>query len=204
MKIITTIMLLLGSVLLLGCDNDNDAPPPPPPDPGHVKVFLTNIAYRPDFQGLTGLTGLTGADTMCSEAANLQGNTGSWTAWLSDNTADAVDRIFDGGVPYQTIDGTVVANNLADLTDGTLAAPINIDQAGNEVTNELEVWSATGADGKYSTQGTCVNWATLTPGTFAGIGVAGETDATWTNKGGGHDCAIGYNRLYCFANVVSP
>ena len=158
-------MLLFGSVLLLGCDNSNDDPPPP--DTSHVKVFLSNIAYRPGDLG-----GLGGADIKCSDAAHLQGNTGDWTAWLSDNTADAVDRIFDsGGRPYQTIDGTIIANNLADLTDGTLDAPINIDQGGNPVTNELEVWSATGADGKYSGQGTCVNWATSTPGCLCGCAV---------------------------------
>jgi hypothetical protein len=199
MKITTAFMLLLGSSLLVGCGDDDEHDPP---DTSHVKVFLTGIAYRPDFGGAGGLAG---ADTACTTAANLQGNTGTWTAWLSDNTANAVDRILDsGGRSYQTIDGTVVATSLADLTDGLLDAPIVIDEAGNTVLNELGVWSATATDGKYSTQGTCVNWATLTPGTKAGIGVAGETGEKWTIDGGGQDCATGYNRLYCFANVVSP
>jgi hypothetical protein len=195
MKITTAFMLLLGTSLLVGCGSDDDDDPV---DTSHVKVFLTSIAYLPASFG-----NLDGADTACSDAAHLQGNAGNWTAWLSDNTADAVDRIFDsGGKPYQTIDGTIIADNLADLTDGTLDAPIIIDEAGNEVTFELDVWSATDANGQYSTQGTCVNWSDPAPGK-AGIGTAGATDEKWTNKGGGDDCDTGYNRLYCFAQVVS-
>ena len=193
MKIITTIMLLLGSVLLLGCDNDNDAAPIT-----DVKVFLSSQKFAG-----SSLRGLDGADTFCTRAANDQGQAGTWTAWLSDNTANAVDRIFDGGVPYQTIDGTVVANNLADLTDGTLAAAIEIDEAGNTVTFDFEVWSATNTDGTYSGQGTCVNWADKTAGLVAGIGIAGQTDATWTNTGGGQLCDESFNRLYCFADAGS-
>jgi hypothetical protein len=198
MKITNALLLLFTSTLLLGCGDDDD--PPPPVDTSHVKVFLTGVAYRPNFGG----GGLGEADAACTAAANLQGNTGSWTAWLSDNTGNAVDRILDsGGKPYQTIDGTVVATSLADLTDGLLDAPIVIDEAGNTVLNELGVWSATATDGQYSTQGTCTTWTIVTPGNVAGIGVAGETGEKWTIEGGGQDCATGYNRLYCFADVIS-
>jgi hypothetical protein len=156
--------------------------------------------------------GLAAADAACTTAANLQGNPGTWTAWLSDNGGssapgddlNAVDRILDsGGKPYQTIDGTVVATSLADLTDGLLDAPIIIDEAGNTLTNQLAVWSATGADGKYSGQGTCARWTDVTTTNQAAIGIAGEIGEKWTIEGGGQDCAAGYNRLYCFADVIS-
>ena len=151
-----------------------------------MKVFLSGDAFRGNVLG-----GLGGANTLCTDAAHTQGNSGDWTAWLSDNTADAVDRIFDAGRPYQTLDGTIIANNLADLTDGTLDAPIMIDEAGNEITgNAREVWSATGADGTYTGQGTCKNWADPDPTLVAGIGDAGETDEKWTNVGGGNNCNL--------------
>ncbi len=196
MKILTACILLSSSVLLLGCDNSNDDAPPAPPIT-HVKVFLSSQSFAGD-----SLPGLDGADTRCTRAANDQGQTGTWTAWLSDNTANAVDRIFDGGVPYQTLDGTVVANNLADLTDGTLAAAIVIDEMGNTVGSDFQVWSATDPDGIYRGQGTCVNWADSTPGLDAGIGIAGQTDATWTKEGGSNPCDT-FNRLYCFADAGS-
>jgi hypothetical protein len=196
MKILTACILLSSSVLLLGCDSSNDPAPPPT---GHVKVFLSSQIWMAG-----NLRGLDGAAEFCRRAADAQGNTGTWTAWLSDKTGNAVDRILDsGGRPYQTLDGTIIANNLADLTDGTLAAPIVIDEMGSTVGSDFEVWSATGIDGKWSTQGTCINWADSSPG-FAGIGVAGQTDATWTIEGGGNPCDSATNRLYCFADVVSP
>ena len=195
MKILTAFILLFGSVLLLGCDNSNDPAPPPT---GHVKVFVSSQTFAG-----SSLRGLDGADEFCRRAADAQGQTGTWTAWLSDNTANAVDRILDsGGRPYQTIDGTVVANDIADLTDGTLAAAIVIDEMGNTVSSDFDVWSATDTDGTYKGQGTCVNWDDSSPGLVAGIGIAGQTDATWTNAGGGQSCDT-FNRIYCFADAGS-
>jgi hypothetical protein len=199
----------LGSSLLVGCGSDGD-----PPDTSHVKVFLTMQAFRPNFNAVAA-TGLDSADFKCSEAAHNQGSSGTWTAWLSDNGGspdpaddlNAVDRIFDsGGKPYKTIDGTIIANNLADLTDGTLDAPIIIDEAGNEVNDSFgtEVWSATDANGKYSGQGTCARWTDVaTLNQTAAIGVGGATDEKWTKEGGGNSCDQGYNRLYCFADFIS-
>ena len=180
MKIIYAFMLLFGSVLLLGCDDDEEIPPPPPTE--HVKVFLTSTAHdgnfivNPPFP-----TGLEGADATCTEVAHLAGQTGDWTAWLSDQTNDAADRILDGGVPYKLLEGTIVANNKADLLDGTLVNPILIDESGNTVNGAFEVWTATAADGTNPGVGSCLNWTTADPGQTGLIGVADAVDATWTD-----------------------
>ena len=48
-------------------------------------------------------------------------------AWLSDSTASPSTRFTRSSVPYVLPDGTtVVANNWADLTHGTLQFPINL------------------------------------------------------------------------------
>jgi len=185
-------MLLFGSVLLLGCDDAEDAPP----DVGYVKVFLTTFAYA----GNRG--GLAGADTNCTEAAHNAGQTGDWTAWLSDNTTNAADRIVDGGARYQLLNGTVVANNKADLLDGTLDNPILIDEFGNTVNGAFEVWTATAADGINPGVGSCIEWTTADPVQRGQIGRADNTDANWTDVGGGDTCDT-FNRFYCFANVIS-
>jgi len=199
MKIITVFMLLFGSVLLLGCDNSND------PAPGHVKVFLTSLAYDGNFLGapVAFATGLEGADAACTTAATNAGQTGTWTAWLSDQTNDAANRINNGGgAPYQLINGTVIANNMADLLDGTLDAPILIDESGNNVAGALEVWTATAADGINPGAGACQQWITNDVAFFGQIGRADATDAEWTDVGGGNTCDT-FNRLYCFADANS-
>jgi len=195
-------MLLFGSVLLLGCD-DNDAPPPVT---GHVKVFTTSLAYDGNFVGPPATafpTGLAGADDACTTAATGAGQTGTWTAWLSDNATDAADRINNGGgAPYQLINGTVIANNMADLLDGTLDAPILIDESGNTVAGAFQVWTSTAADGINPGVGTCTNWSINDPERFARIGLADAVDRTWSDEGGGNPCSV-FNRLYCFADAIS-
>ena len=199
MKMITTFMLLFASVLLLGCDNSND------PAAGHVKVFLTSAAYDGNFAGapVTFTPALDGADAACTTAAANGGLAGTWTAWLSDRTNDEGKRINNGGgAPYKLINGTVIANNMADLLDGTLAAPILIDESGNNVVGSFEVWTATDADGINPGVGSCLEWTTGDVGERAQIGRADAVDATWTDVGGGDTCDT-FNKLYCFADANS-
>ena len=199
MKILTAFMLLFGSVLLLGCDNEND------PAPGHVKVFVTSLSYDGNFLGAPAAfaTGLEGADAACTDRAAVGGLTGTWTAWLSDQTNDAGNRINNGGgAPYQLINGTRIANNLADLLDGTLAAPINITESGNTIGGAVEVWTATAADGTNPGHGACTQWTVNDVAIRGRIGHADATDATWTDQGGGNTCDV-FNKLYCFADANS-
>ena len=187
-------MLLFASVLLLGCDNSND----PAPDPGHVKVFVTSGAY---LGRLNAGGGLAAADAICTDVATGAGQTGTWTAWLSDSTTNAADRIFDGGTRYQLINGTVIADNMADLLDGTLDAPILIDESGNEG-GSLEVWTGTVADGTNPGVVWCSDWTTEDAAQKGLIGRADRVDATWSSVFA-DDCNL-FNRLYCFADAVTP
>jgi hypothetical protein len=191
MKKLNIYILILGSMLLFGCNDDDDD------GVGHVKVFLTSAAY------LGNRGGLAGADTDCTNAARNGGQPGTWTAWLSDDATNAVDRINDGGGgPYQLINGTVVADDMADLLDGTLDAPILIDESGNTVAGAFEVWTATNADGT-SGAGTCDNWTSSDAGFVALIGRSDAVDDTWTNVNNIVDDCETFNRLYCFADVNS-
>ena len=79
-------------------------------------VFVTSETY-------TGaLGGLDGADALCQERANDAGWPGTFKAWLSDrdtSVSQRFDRVFYG-TPFVRTDGVRVANDWADLTDGTL------------------------------------------------------------------------------------
>jgi len=160
-----------------------------------VQVFVTSLSYDGNFPGLAG------ADTACTTAATNANLPGDWTAWLSDGPTDAVDRILDA--EYQLLDGTVVANNKADLTDGTLDAPINQDEHGNTLSAGFIVWTATDIDGTFGLSGNCVNWTTASNANTAQTGLLDSATATWTDAGGGAPCNTTH-RLYCFADQEVP
>ena len=81
-----------------------------------------------------GATGLEGADNICNDLAQAANLPGTFTAWLSDSTADAKDRVTQSVVPYNRTDGVRVADNFADLTDcgnpDCLQAPIDRNEFG--------------------------------------------------------------------------
>ena len=180
-----------------GC-GDDDSDSGGSGDPGHIKVFVTNGAYTGNFPGGVGLVG---ADASCTDVATAAHLAGTWTAWLSDDTTDAIDRIFDGGTSYQLLNGTTVADSLADLTDGILDSPINRNEWGDRISGSFEVWTSTNADGTRK-MGTCSNWTDGTDSSTAHDGRADRFDAAWTDSGQTEDCDT-FNRLYCFADATS-
>jgi hypothetical protein len=166
--------------------------PPPPPTGDVVSVFVT----RGKFDGNLG--GLAGADDICQAAADAAELGGTdWTAWLSDSTGNAIDRIPDG--QYRLIDGTTqVADDKVDLTDGRLKAGINLNEDGQPWAGV--VWTGTEEDGT-GTGSNCNNW-TDAPSNFGGsFGASGADNSQWTKLP--YDpaqCSEKYH-LYCFGGV---
>ena len=161
-----------------------------------VPVFVTSLEYRGNFPDGDGLAG---ADFQCTELATNAGLEGTWTAWLSTDTVDARDRIADG--EYRLLDGTLVADDKADLTDGTLDAPIIVREDGTPIPGAaLEVWTGTGKDGTNSGLGTCDNWTDNTVASTAQSGRAEAIDEEWTANVVAEEACDIFNRLYCFAN----
>ena len=168
----------------------------PPPSGPVVSVFVTSDMFRGN------LGGLAGADAICqetAEAANLPGT--DWTAWLSDSTGNAIDRIPDG--QYRLVDGTQVADDKADLTDDTgPKVPINLDESGIPVADDF-VWTGTEPDGTATTDpgNNCNNW---TDGSSRFSGDRGNTvtdDDGWTKILDGEALCNDPNYLYCFGGV---
>jgi hypothetical protein len=170
----------------------------PPPADETVTVFVTQTAYQGD------LGGLAGADAICQQRAEAAGLPGTdWTAWLSDDTTNARNRIPRG--EYRRVDGTLVASNRADLFDGELAAPINLNEYGQ--TQASFAWTATNLDGT-GTGNTCNNWTDASseqggcpdPGDpkCGSVGSTSATNAEWTKLNAApFQCSAQYN-LYCF------
>jgi hypothetical protein len=160
-----------------------------------VPAFVTSLSFDGNFGGLDN------ADAQCTTAATDAGLDGTWTAWLSDGSTDAIDRIPDG--EYWLFDGTLVADGKADLTDGMLDNPIIVREDGTAIPGgALEVWTATGANGTNSGQGTCLNWTDNSNANTAQSGLANATDATWTDSGVAEENCDVFNKLYCFADAT--
>jgi hypothetical protein len=168
-----------------------------------VRVFVTSEGFDGN------LGGLAGGDAKCQAAADAaQLGGGPWTAWLSDDLGNAIDRIPDGR--YQLLDDSVIALGKADLTTQKatgdyLRNQIFINENGEEVF--ADVWTGTDDDGALSGVGSCDGDPTLGSGwtvnTESTVGRAGTTDSTnsgWTG-GLGLLCNT-LNRLYCFGTPV--
>lgn len=158
-----------------------------------------------------------GAAVMSPEAADAQCQTyaaeaglplpATYRAWISDSSVDARDRFsYDG--PWVRLDGVLVAENLGDLTDGGLFAPINVDPRGEywgrvppPSTPVIEfAWTGTNVAG-LATGDDCESWSTTFD--FADAGRPEYADKNWTRNTNGvdpqpRDCSTAAG-LYCFS-----
>lgn len=163
------------------------------------RVFITS-------QLTTGaLGGLTGGDALCQSLADAAGLGGVYMAWLSDNLASPSTRFDPSPQPYVLVDGTVIANDFADLIDGTLLAAINLTESGDPapatdpVCSTTTDWVHTGTSSNGQASGTsnCNNWTAVTgPGAWGRSTIA---SGSWTQNcsGGTTNCGE-LASLYCF------
>ena len=112
------------------------------PEPRHV--FVTSTTYNGN------LGGLSGADAKCRTAANSSSSiveNGTYLAWISDGSGSPSTRFTQSPGPYALPDGTIIAANYSDLTDGALAASIDQTEAGDTLPHS-EVWTNTRTNGR--------------------------------------------------------
>lgn len=122
-----------------------------PSTTGDCIVFLTSDEHDGNMGGLDG------ADAICQARAGSASLEGTFKAWLSDSNTSAADRLTHSAVPYIDTRGQLVANDWADLTDGSLQRPITVDQNAYDWDSDAKhcgafillatVWTATTIDG---------------------------------------------------------
>jgi hypothetical protein len=159
------------------------------------KVFVTSGIYNGN------LGGVSGADAKCNALAVDANLTGIYKAWISDSTTSPASSFVKHDGHYVMVDSgaTVVAENWADLTNGTLDNAINIDEHGVGLGFDVikPTWSATDIAGSYVTgSGTCNGWRSPAAEDVGETGSAGLPSQLWTS-GTQRDCNE-FNRLYCF------
>lgn len=168
-------------------------------------VFLTSGAGSGNlgsWAGASGEVGLDAGDAICrtAAAAGHLPDPSSFVAWLSSSSTDARDRLTSSG-PWKRLDAFTVANNLADLTDGSLDTTIHMDEFGHYVNGTPEIATGTLADGTASGLN-CLEW---TNGNFDEDHTGGRPNFAalpdWTEFTLSLGCS-NTRRLYCFSNRI--
>lgn len=166
-------------------------------------VFATYDPLPAKF-GPTAEAALENADFLCQTEGDMVLPGRSWRAWLANDVGSPAMR-FDTGFTGNYIlfdngdgqDDELIATGWTDLSDGTIARPINRDRLGQDIQASLEAWTGVDAGG-MATFDTCSNWTSTT-----GTGTKGSLDATdsnWSNAGTGN--CMAYRRMYCFEDHV--
>jgi hypothetical protein len=133
------------------------------------------------------LGGLAGADAFCTELAADAGYNGLFMAWLSNAQLGPATRMTHFMGAYRLPNGELIANDWVDLTDGTLAHPINQDQFGNAppkaaICQDDEVWSNTNSDGTPQSELDCNGWTSAAVSSTSNTGEWTAVDASWTES----------------------
>jgi len=156
-------------------------------------VFVTSSVYDGN------LGGLAGADLICQTEAEDAGLSGTYKAWLADSTGAApINSFVHSDLPYVLVDHTVVANDWVDLTDRSLANPINSTPYGY-LPSVPYVWTNVSPGGVALTTNpieSCGDWTTNSDY----VGPWTETTYVtpeWTEPAGFELCYVSFS-LYCF------
>jgi len=175
------------------------------------------------------LGGLTAADATCQRLATAAGFSGGvWRAYLSvehdasngNRPTNARDRIGPG--PWRNVNGTVVANTLAELHARTGDPSVFVDEHGKRINGqwtgspapvEHDILTGSNTDGTLAVGLTCGDWTSASTDLAAQVGHAdglGPNQSTtgtlssWNSAHANQNCADtaprgGAGRFYCFA-----
>lgn len=147
---------------------------------GHRWVLVT-----PPTSGNLG--GLAGADALCALWAANSGVAGStFLPWLADTTESPATRFVQSGIPYKRLDGTLIADDWADLVDGTLDAPVT--PAGGAS------WANVALPGATAAGASCNDWTSSSELDTGRGGNGALSNSSWTNS---TDAACNSLRILC-------
>lgn len=163
--------------------------------PGNRTAFLTSVQGNGNLStwaDAAGKTGIAAGDAICQARAGAAGlpKSANFKAWLSDSTTHAIDRITSDG-PWVRTDGVTIADNKADLTDGTISTDVSRTETGEYLSTGA--WTGTGSDGQsFSRTSTCSEWTSADISNEGTAGDSNSSDGLWSSRG----------QLLCSSNLA--
>jgi uncharacterized repeat protein (TIGR02543 family) len=137
-------------------------------------VTATFTAIPPNFAFVTSTTqssnlgGLAGADSLCQARAAAAGLPGTYRAFLSSSTVNAIDR-FGSARGWVRTDGKPFLDQIADITTSRVLYPVRLDEAGNDV-GSSNVVTGSNNIGTLSVFGSCNDWTSASFSTTTACG----------------------------------
>jgi hypothetical protein len=157
-------------------------------------MFVTSATFTGN------LGGLTGADATCATAASAAGLPGTFVAWLSTSSVDAISRLGTAR-GWVRADGQPFVDTTADMVAGLIFYPPQVDEFGGYVFDAwIDTMTGTLADGTRASA-TCSDWTSSATSDTGSVGFGITGAASWTdtidNAYTVPGC-MGGEHLYCF------
>ena len=160
-------------------------------EPNH-KIFVTSHVYTGN------LGGIEGASTKCQARANAAGLLGTFKALLWNGKGNAKkDLVFHA--PIENGYGAVIAKGKGELFSGRLTYPVQYNEYGAAITENMSAWSgSTGRGRKHSLN--CRNWSSETTFDQGRIGTTDHSSSNWLSSGNVNCASL--RRLYCVSQYT--
>jgi uncharacterized repeat protein (TIGR02543 family) len=168
-----------------------------------------NLVFATSEKGDGYFGGLAAGDAMCSRLATAANLAGTYRAYLSTSSVNAVSRLTVPGTStpargFVRLDGKPIFDAIDDVAIGRVWYPIHYDENGNALaTGDDAAWTGTQPNG-HSSGAVCNDWQKPATGSaYATYGEASAGPPLWvaSNSGGcgaGEDNYFGPYRLTCF------
>ena len=152
-----------------------------------TRIVIGNLVWISKLPVEGFIDGVSDAWNACSNEAHGAGRTGLYIAWFSDNGRSPSEFVATNRSLVSTGDGTVVAQNLADMSvcnkgaSGTdcLRAPINRDIHGYPVPTGTLTWTGTQPNGTAAGAPNCNGWTSFSAADTGNGGSVDQVGAGW-------------------------
>jgi len=177
--------ILFATSNLTRVTGDTSVPPPSPTEFGGIAAADWDVTYHAAFAGL--VPGWNGLDLVYRSILSIDGD-------------NAVDRLSIVGPVYNT-NGDLLANDAADLWDGSLANPVGYDEKGILIASNTQVWTGTLIIGTWSSGQSCGDWDIPLSTEFGRQGNATLSNNQWIY--GGLNSCNNTARLYGLSPAIT-